>query len=305
VTANLDLQPRTCPVCGSTDDSHVFAAANFDPARLDSFSFSSRKLPEYMHYRLVQCPVCDLLYASPAPTTESLDVSYDQTAYDSTREAHAAAETYERLVRGILGRLPDRASAIDIGAGDGAFLERLLDLGFESVLGFEPSEEAIAAARPDVRPLIRHAPFSPEGLEPGGFSLVTCFQTIEHLHDPLAVCRQAHSLLRQGGALVIACHDRRALSARLLGRRSPIFDVEHLQLFSRRSVRELLERSGFADLQTSSLVNRYELRYWAKLAPLPAAVKRPLLGTLGRSRAGGLPIPLRAGNLAAIGLKPG
>jgi hypothetical protein len=61
----VEMVSRDCPVCSSADASRVFAEANFDFARLDRFAFASRKLPEYMHYRLVSCSDCDLLYASP------------------------------------------------------------------------------------------------------------------------------------------------------------------------------------------------------------------------------------------------
>ena len=45
---------------------------------------------------------------------------------------------------------------------------------------------------------------------------------------------------------MIVCHDRRAPLNRALGARSPIMDIEHLQLFSQASARALLERTGFA-----------------------------------------------------------
>src|SRR5262249_28249691 len=139
--------------------------------------------------------------------------------------------TYARVVRGLLASLPDRAGALDIGAGDGAFLERLLELGFSGVVGLEPSPAARAVASPRVRDSIRELPFEAGMFDEGSFSLVTCLQTIEHLPEPLAVCEEAGRLLKPGGALLVVCHDRRAWSARLLGGRSPIYDIEHLQLF--------------------------------------------------------------------------
>src|SRR5207249_1797479 len=113
-TQNRALVERACPVCGSRDDSHVLADSTFDPARLDGFAYASRKLPEYQHHRLVACPICDVVYASPAPTAESLVRSYAEADYDSAVEATLAAETYERLLRPLLARLPDRDGAIDV-----------------------------------------------------------------------------------------------------------------------------------------------------------------------------------------------
>ena len=68
----LTMQARACPVCGSTGESRVFAPANLDLENLNAFSFASRKLPEYMHAALVECPSCDVVYANPAIEAESL-----------------------------------------------------------------------------------------------------------------------------------------------------------------------------------------------------------------------------------------
>ena len=104
--------------------------------------------------------------------------------------------------------------------------------------------------------------------------------------------------------MLLIAHDRRALSARLLGRRSPIFDIEHLQLFSPASARRLLEAAGFSNIELRRVVNRYPLHYWVKLFPLPrpaqAVADRPAQGP----PVGSVPIPLAAGNLAAIGFRP-
>jgi hypothetical protein len=76
VSAQEEMAARPCPICGSEDESHVYSDAHIDLARLDEFAFASRKLPEYMHYSLIVCPVCDLLYASPAPSREALARAY-------------------------------------------------------------------------------------------------------------------------------------------------------------------------------------------------------------------------------------
>jgi hypothetical protein len=115
------LVRRDCPVCGSTDD-RVFAEASFAPSALDEFAFSSRKLPEYMHCRIVSCERCDLLYASPGPTREFLEAAYREASFDASDESRFASVTYGRLVRKFVDSFPDRQGALDIGTGDGAFL---------------------------------------------------------------------------------------------------------------------------------------------------------------------------------------
>jgi SAM-dependent methyltransferase len=295
---------RRCPVCDSNDATRVFAESNVDVARLDAFAFASRKVPEYMHHRLIECPGCDLLYASPVPSRETLAQAYKAAAFDSGAEARYAARTYGRLLPDLCRELPDREAALDVGTGDGAFLQELLAAGFGDVAGVEPSSAPIAAAPPTLRPLIRQAIFWPESFEARRFSLITCFQTMEHLDDPLTLFRGALRLLKPGGALFLIGHNRRAASARLLGMKSPIYDLEHLQLFSETSARRMMSEAGYERVRVRPLVNRYPLHYWIKLLPLPINAKRGLMRTAKAAWVGHVPIPLPAGNMAVIGFRP-
>jgi SAM-dependent methyltransferase len=298
------LVPRACPVCGSRDESTVYAESTLDESRLDAYAFASRKVPEYMHLRLVQCPTCDLLYANPAPDPSALATAYHDAAFDSAEEAGYGARTYGRLLGHILPNLPDRTGALDIGTGDGAFLGELVRAGFTNVHGVEPSAAPVAAAKPDIRPLIRQGVFRSDDYPPASMSLVTCFQTFEHLHDPRAMCGGVFRLLKPGGAAFFIGHNARAASVKLLGRKSPIFDIEHLQLFSPTSARYMMSAEGFEDVRVTTVVNRYPLHYWVKLFPMPRGLKRPTITALKATRIGYLPIPVPAGNMAVVGQKP-
>ena len=302
VVPKLELSTRSCPICGS-DKAVEFAKANFDLDRLDAFAFASRKLPEYMHFRVVECKDCDLLYATPAPSGETLVNAYAEAAFDASKESEFAARTYGRYLEKIVERLPDRDGALDIGTGDGAFLEPLLDAGFVNVVGVEPSAAPVRAAKPRVRDLIRHSPFRASDFAEESFRLVTCFQTLEHVHDPLQLCREVLRITKKGGAFFTVCHNRRALSARVMGAKSPIFDVEHLQLFSPTSVRHLFERAGFSRVDVYPIVNRYPINYFARLFPVPASLKNGLLRLLQSSGAGNIMLAMPVGNLAAIGYR--
>lgn len=299
---SLNLLPRPCPICRSLDDSEYFAMANVDFEALDGFAFASRKLPEYMHWRLLECRRCDLLYANPAPSLEDLSSLYRDAAFDSREEAHLASRTYGRLLQRILTQLPDRIAAADVGTGDGIFLRELLAAGFQDVIGIEPSAAPIAACPEDIRPLIRHDIFRPDSFSTDSLSIITCFQTIEHLADPLSFCRDAWRALKPGGALFLIGHNRRALSAKILGRKSPIFDIEHLQLFSPQSARKLVGAAGFTRCEVCSISNRYPLRYWTQLLPLTRVWKSRLLGLL-QGPLGGCLVALPAGNLAVFAFK--
>ncbi len=295
--------PRSCPVCGAGPGAgRVLLSEHVDETALDTFAFASRKVPELMHWRLVECGGCGVVFASPAPSPEAVAVAYRNAGFDSADEARYAATTYQALIRAIIPDLP-HGPALDMGAGDGAFLSALAELGVEELVGVEPSRAALAHAPPQVRGLIREDVFRASDFEPGRFALVSCLQTIEHLPDPLVALRGAHTVLSEGGALFVVCHDRHASLNRLLGSRSPIFDIEHLQLFEPHSLRTLLECAGFSHIEIHSFSNRYPLRYWARLGPLGRRPKLRLIAALDRLRLGGLPVSLPVGNLAAVAWK--
>jgi SAM-dependent methyltransferase len=293
------LKGRSCPVCGPSAKAALVAEARLDPARLDGYAYASRKAPELMHHRLWRCLECGVLYANPAPPPSQLARSYDQALFDSGLEAAYAAGTYARQVLRLEG-LP-RQGSLDIGTGDGAFMRQLMDAGFSGVRGLEPSRAPIRAAEPALRRRIRHGMFKPGQGRAASLGLVTCFQTLEHVAEPLALLKGARRLLRPGGAFAAVCHDHRAPLNRILGRRSPIYDLEHLQLFSRPSLAKLFVRAGFQRVRVVRISNRYPLGYWLRLFPLPGAIKGPaqtLLKATGLARLG---LSLPVGNLWAVG----
>jgi SAM-dependent methyltransferase len=299
----LDFMPRACPLCGG-EDATMMVEATLDEGRLTASAFASRKLPEYMHSRMVECKGCGMLYANPVLRQEALAEAYKDASFDSGAESRLAAVTYRQILEPHLAALPSRNSALDIGAGDGAFLEELLALGFQSVVGVEPSEAPIAAAKPTVRAYLKCGVFAAEQFAAESLDLITCFQVIEHVWDPVKIACDAYALLKPGGLFVIVAHDRRAFSARVMGTKSPIFDIEHLQLFDRSTGAALLRTAGFESIAVSSLRNRYPINYWIKLFPLPKTAKAAVSWMARVSRIGNLLLSLPAGNLAIAGRKP-
>ena len=299
------LQARSCPVCGRSErEAEPFLAASLDPAKVGEGSFASRKLPEYMTFRLVRCTGCATVYAAEAPPPSSLADAYEAAGYDSSEEADFAARTYARALAPELTGADRAGAALEIGTGTGTFLRELLRLGFHQPVGIEPSTAAIAAAAPDVRDLIRPGIFRAADHAPDSLALVACFQTLEHVPDPLALTRDAFGLLRPGGMLAFVTHDYTAPLNRLLGRRSPIIDIEHMQLFCPASIQALLGRGGFADIRVSRIRNTYPLRYWLRLAPLPAGVKSAVARMADAVGIGRVPVSVSVGNLLTVARKP-
>ena len=270
-----------------------------DSANLDAFAFASRKEPDAMNLRMVECRGCGVLFATPAPTPEDLASLYRSASFDTADAGDAASRTYVGLVDGIAGQMPDRDGALDIGTGTGSFLGELLARGWTRVRGVEPSEAPVAVARPGVRELIIPEVFRDGMFGEEWFRLVTCFQTMEHVPDPLALARSVRVTLKPGGAFMVVVHDRRFWLNRVLGRRSPIMDIEHLQLFCPVSLTRLLRQAGYHRVHVRQVTNVYPLDYWVRLLPLPRPVKALVQRVLEPWRK--MMVRLSVGNLMGVG----
>ena len=118
------MRERCCPVCGSWYSFRVFSEADYDPTVVAAYISTARKVPKYMHYRLLCCRECDLLYASPIPSKSEMATTYDTAVFQANDVVHCSAVAYREIVSHIL--LPDKVGTLDIGTGDGAFLSELL-----------------------------------------------------------------------------------------------------------------------------------------------------------------------------------
>lgn len=294
---------RACPVCGAK--TYVkFADEHIDPERINDFTYSSRKQPEFMCLRLVRCVRCNLVYAPNPPDRSFLAAAYADAAYDSSQEAQCAAHSYAQALASYLTPLQNKNVAIDVGAGSGPLLPWLCDIGFQTVIGIEPSRAAINAAPASIRPMLREGMFGSELLEDIKPTLVCSFMTLEHMDDPANFVTTAYNILEPGGMIALVVHNWQGLLNQILGLRSPIIDVEHLQLFNPGSVTLLLKKVGFENIKIKSICNRYPLGYWLRLTPLPASIKNRIVGTLDHIGLLDRQISLPVGNILAIAIKP-
>ena len=273
---------------------------------MGSQTFSSRKQPDGLSWRMYRCERCDTVYASPVFPVDVLRSAYESADFDTVHEAGSAAATYANALFPLLKQrdCSHSGGALEIGAGTGAFLPYLVDAGYAPVTGVEPSIAAVNHAEDDVRKWIRHGFFDVADYQSATFDLICCFQTLEHVDNPAQLSREIFTLLRPGGVAAFVTHDYRAPINRLLGRRSPIVDIEHLQLYSAQSLNFLLRDSDFQDISVARLRNTYPLRYWVRLAPMPDWACRFAQAGLGALGMGSLSVSLNVGNLLTIAQKP-
>jgi len=301
----MEKNARSCPVCKTESTvAKLFLKNNIDPAQMSAFSFASRKLPEFMCHQLVQCPTCDLVYANEPPDQSVLAHAYHVADFDSAQEADDAAAAYDRAIQPVLANLKNKDAALEIGTGTGIFLEILKTRGFKNLVGVEPSSAAIAAAPAHRQAWIREDIFRESDFQPDSFDFICCFMTLEHVRDPNEIVSAASHLLRPGGAIAVVTHDYRSTINRILGRRSPIIDIEHMQLFSPGSIRELLERNGFESIEVKSFQNRYSLRYWVRLLPLRVGLKQSVIKVLDTIGLADNKLSFNVGNMLSFGYRP-
>lgn len=294
----MELIARHCPIC-KCSDSPLYAKSNAQLDKLDAFAFSSRKYPERMHYDLKLCNACDVLYSDNVLPPSTVANEYENAAYDSSEEARFAARTYAKYVPASL----KRGKALDIGTGGGDFLVQLKRLGFSPLEGVEPSRAAIETAAPDIKPLIRKGMFDSTQHTKDSYDLITCFQTLEHVENPLEFSKQIYELLDSGGAYFTITHNFKGMLNRFMSFSSPIYDIEHYQLFSKKSLHKLLDSCGFKDIHVFSIQNTYPLHYWLKLLPLPQKFAATFVSLSKCLKFGHIPMSMNVGNIGVIGFK--
>lgn len=297
----LRLVPTACAICGPGVPSKELYAANFDPDDLNREVFSARRLPDRVHYRLVRCGRCGLVRSDPVADAETLGRLYGDSTFDYEDELTNLRSTYGRYLDklGSFGARKD--SLLEIGCGNGFFLEEALARGYRRVQGVEPSIAAANQARPEIGTLIIRDVLRPGVLQPEQYDVVCLFQVFDHIPNPGLMLDECLRALKPGGLILCLNHNVSALSARLLGERSPIVDIEHTYLYNPQTITNIFEAHGFSVLRVGPVRNEYSLSYLSRLVPLQKAFKSHLLRWLRDHRVGRLRLSVPLGNLYVVG----
>jgi len=295
--------PTLCPICNNLGNAEFVYPSNVDESSFSTEVFSARRLPDRQHYQWVRCKSCGLLRSDPILEV-NLSELYKLSTFDYSTEIAGLKKTYLRLAKKALDANEKPRSVFEVGGGNGFFLEAALDYGFMKVAGVEPSFSAIASAREDVKPHMIASMMNESALTKNSFQLGAMFHTLDHLQDPLKTLKDCLGALESGGKLVVAVHNERSWSARLLGERSPIIDVEHTYLYSFSTAKEIFKKAGFVNVTVGSYMNHYSLAYIFHLLPISRSFRKLILD----SKLGELLTKVRVvvplGNMWVYGVKP-
>lgn len=298
------LKPTRCAICGGEGNASELYPARLGPDAFRPQVFSARRLPDGLHYRLVKCRSCGLVRSDPAADPGRIATIYSESSFDYGDEIGNLTATYGRYLRALERFEVQRGSLLEIGCGNGFFLQEALRQGYADVRGIEPGADAVSRADPAIRPRIVADVIRPGLFEAERFDVICLFQVLDHLPDPAAVLDECYTVLKPNGLILCLNHNVDAISARLLSEKSPIVDVEHTYLFGPQTLRKLYELRGFRVERIAAAWNRYSLRYLLLLLPLPAVLKGPLRALLDTGALGRISLSLPLGNAYVIARKP-
>jgi len=166
-----------------------------------------------------------------------------------------------KTVNKILKKGPTSVSLLDVGCSNGAFVWIAKQLGIDAQ-GVEPGESPARQAQS--RGLTVHKGYLEElNLPEKSFDVVTLFEVIEHLRDPLALVKECHRILRPGGVMVIGTGNADSWTRQIMKHRWDFFNINlhggHINFYCTASIGALAAKTGFSvnRIRTSS-VNIYE-----------------------------------------------
>jgi SAM-dependent methyltransferase len=228
-----------CGACGSSSTADAFSASDLALGAV-SGTFSYRR-----------CLVCGSVFAAPQPPPAALEAAY-ASSYGNYRQASSKLERLlARLAlpeaRRVMRSADPSGELIELGCGNGRFLERLRDCGWSGRLqGLEFAAPVAAAASERTGLEISVGNLDDEVLAPSSYDAIIMRHVIEHVRRPLDVLRMVREALRPGGVLYVGTPDTRALCRRVFGRYWWGYEIpRHLVVFSSPALIAAIRRAGF------------------------------------------------------------
>jgi len=189
-------------------------------------------------FSVVECE-CGLVYTNPRLDSDELAAMYSATSYfnaasdeigyqDYDATSDLRQRTFMRWFDEISRHVPRPGKLLDVGCATGLFLEIARNRGWD-VTGIELSSFAAEEARSNET-----------------FNLVTMFDTIEHLPDPMSEASTIRKILAPDGLFAVITPNIASLHARIAGSQWFLLKPEeHLYFFTPATLQRLLERNRF------------------------------------------------------------
>ena len=216
----IDIEVQPCPVCGASSESRFVFDKAGDGRGNDNIS-------------LYRCGSCKTVYLA------KYNEYYDDElyAYYQKYRGREKEELYNPLTRKsyikvlrLLSSHGGGVSILDVGCGKGDFVDAALDGGYKAE-GIELAQPAVDIARGYGLPVTKLDFFSSD-IQESSRDVVTMFEVIEHLPDPVAFLRRAEMVVKPGGLIYVTTPNFNSLDRRVLGSQWTAIHREHLSYFT-------------------------------------------------------------------------
>ena len=249
-----------CRLCGARDAAPLF---------------------EKTGWTFVACRGCGLVSLDPLPTPAELARHHEASYRDGGYAGFAAADAVRTAIaEDRLARLRPLAPAgpwLDVGCSTGAFVAAAARAGLVAE-GLEVSSVAVEAAR--ARGLTIHHGAVEDFAPAAPLAVVTAFDVIEHLPDPVGFARRVRPWLQPDGLLAMTLPNIASVAARVMGRQWFYYAApDHVHYFTPATIRRVLEEAGFTRIEVASATKPLTLDY----ATEQLARMTPALGPLARA----------------------
>lgn len=234
---------RPCPDCGGRERL----------ARAGGRDFEYRTCEN--DFRFVACADCSLVYLEEIPAPECMARVYppEYKPFHFHREGRDLILKVRNLLESRKAArfrplLPPDARILDVGCGDGRYLDLLRRVGPPTweLEGLDFGETAVRRARErGIRATL--GAYEETVFPESSLDLLVLNQVFEHFVDPGAMAEKIFRELRPGGIVCIETPSLDGWDARLFPRRywGGYHFPRHLTLFTEATLRVFLERRGF------------------------------------------------------------
>jgi len=233
----------SCNLCGSNQATVKYQGTT-DPDTenlLKSYCASGNFVSKET---LVECNHCALIYTSPRLNRELILKGYTETE-DPTYVSQAKGRilSFGQCLKAVQ-KYVKQGVVLDVGAAAGFFLKVAKDNGWKTY-GIEPSKflSDFGNKNYDVGitcGTVETVPFFQEKMD-----VVTLWDVLEHTFDPKDVLKRCNRYLKDGGYIVVNYPNIGNWMARMAGRNYWFILSVHLYYFVPKTMKRMLEVSGF------------------------------------------------------------
>ena len=201
-----------------------------------------KALAPYHQTHLVKCNQCSFVFAQKIPSTQELIDYYDGYGRNDYLSPITIKRYNELLDEMEKYRKTNRI--LDVGCGIGYFLEVAKEHGWE-VYGTEYTDKALEICR-EKGIHMQEGKLDPSQFDGESFDIITSFEVLEHINNPVEETTNFHALLRSGGLVYLTTPNFNSLLRHRLKERYDVITYpEHLSYYTPKTLHRLFTNSGF------------------------------------------------------------